>query len=286
VTSAAAAVLVVAAGAVAVPSKARPRAAVAPLGFVIASEALVAGGDYVPANMQAFTRRLESVSGLPPGRLDGRAFARPRDALEHIRRHGAAFAILPSHQFLEGRKQLRFEVIGRAVGLEGTDPGYWGITRNEPRPYTQIEHHPGLRLALTEAHDFRWLWLLFEGNVRPESHFRLVEVPTGQEALAAVLGRRADVALLYESDFRAVKPRIGKDGDLAWVYASEGVEPPPVLALAGRAPKAERRKVEQALGQICKREGADVCGRMAIMYVERCTADRYARLIDGYERAP
>jgi ABC-type phosphate/phosphonate transport system substrate-binding protein len=265
--------------AVAVPARAAPRE------IVVASEALVAGGKYVPANAEAFARRLEEVTGWPKGALKVTAFARPREALEYIRKNKVPFAILPAHQFLEGRASLKLEVLGRAVGVEGTKGGYWGVTRNEKRTYEHIEDQPGLRLALTEGYDEQWLRLLMEGNVAaPSTHFKIQEVPTGADAVATVLARKADVALISETDFAPVKPRLTAKGDLAWVYASGTVPPPAVVAVGKFASAADRKRLTGALDKICKTTGADACARMAILYVEPGRAETYKVVMQKYER--
>lgn len=255
-----------------------------PIEIVIANEALSAGGKHMAANVEAFAKRMAQVGGWPKDALTGRAFARPRDGLAYLRKtKTAAFAILPLHQFLEGRKDLRFEVLGRAVGLEGRTCGYWGIARNEPRAYEHVEFQPGLRLALTEPYDLQWLRVLFDNNVRPGAHFKLVEVPSGQEAIAAVLAKRADVALVYETDFAAVRHRIDNKVDLAWVYASLAMPPPAVVAVGGRASAVDRKRMVKALGQLCKKDGAPACGRMAILYAEAGGAESYQPFIQKYE---
>ncbi len=248
--------------------------------IVVASEAL--DPKFFESNMRAFVGRLEAVGGWRKGSLLGTAFSRPRDALDHMRKNKTAFALLPVHQFVEGRKDLKLEVLGRAVGIEGADPGFWGVARNEPRPYQNVEQYPGLRLALTEAYDTRWINVLFEGNVKAKSHFELVEVPSGPEAVAAVLARKADVALVYERDFQPLRPRIEARADLAWVYASGGVPPPPFVATRW-ASGADRRRFAAAIGKLCKGEGAALCSRMTIMYAEPGRATSYDRIIAKYE---
>jgi hypothetical protein len=250
--------------------------------IVVANEALLP--KYADANMEAFVRRIEEVGGWPAGTLRGKAFSRPREALEYIRKNKVAFAILPVHQFLEGRQELKLEVIGRAVGIEGPEGGYWGVARNEPHSWEHIEDFPGLRLATTETQDPIWLRLLMEGNVRqPERHFSLLETPTGADALAAVLGHRADVALLSQADFAPIKDRVARKSDLAWVYASGNVPPPPIVAVGKYARPADRKKLGEALEKICKKEGSPACGKMTIMYIQAGHADDYRIVIRKYE---
>jgi hypothetical protein len=250
--------------------------------IVVASEALLP--KFADGNMQTFVRRLEATGGWPAGSLRGKAFPRPREALDYLRKNKVAFAILPVHQFLEARKDLKLDVIGRAVGLEGTEGGYWGVARNEPHAWEHIEDWPGLRLATTETQDLVWLRLLMEGNVaRPDRHFKLLETETGADALAAVLGQRADVALLSQADFAPIKERVARKSDLAWVYASGNVPPPPIVAVGKWARPADRKRLTDALEKLCKKEGAEACGKMAIMYVQAGHADDYKTIVRKYE---
>ena len=261
-----------------------PAAPPAGLEIVVANPALVAGGAHVPKNLDAFLRRLEQVGGWPQGSLRGKAFVKPREAMDYIRKNGTvSFAILPVGQFLQARKDLKLEVVGRVVGTEGANAAFWGVGRNETRPYEHIEMYPGLRLATTEVGDPQWLDVLFENNVDPLTHFKLVEVASGAEAVAAVLAKRADVALIYETDFAPLRPRIQSKSDLAWVYASGTIPPPPVLAVGKQAKPADKKRMAAALAKLCKQDGADACARMAIMYAEPGRADTYKKIIDKYE---
>jgi ABC-type phosphate/phosphonate transport system substrate-binding protein len=252
--------------------------------IVLANEVLLAGGNKVDGAMETFVRRVESVGGWPAGSLRGKAFARPADALEYIRKNKVAFAFLPVHQFVQGRTALKMEVLGRAVGLDGLQRGYWGVARNEDRPYEHLEEYRGLRLATTEIDDPAWLRTLFEGNIQdPAKHFQLQQASSGAEAVAAVLSRKADVALIGQLDFDPLKPRIERKVDLAWVYASGHIPPAPVVALGKWARPADRQKMAAALEKICKKEGADGCGRMGIMYLQSGHASDYDTIIRKYE---
>jgi hypothetical protein len=250
--------------------------------IVVANEALLP--KYADANMEAFVRRLEEVGGWPAGSLHGKAFPRPREALDYIRKNKVAFAFLPVHQFLQARAELKLEVVGRAVGLDGTEGGYWGVARHEPHSWEHIESWPGLRLATTEIDDPVWLRVLMEGNVRqPDKHFKLMETRTGADALAAVLGKSADIALLSQADFAPIKDRVARKSDLEWVYASGNVPPPPIVAVGKWARPADRKKFTEALEKLCKKEGAGPCGKMAIMYIQPGHADDYKLIIRKYE---
>jgi hypothetical protein len=251
--------------------------------IVVANESLVAAGPHLTENMAAFLRRLEAVGGWPAGSLRGRAFARPRDALAYMRENKVAFGILPPHQLVEGRKELKLEVLGRAVGIEGPRPGFWGVALAGKHSFGHIEESPGVRLALTEAYDEQWLRVLLEGNVTtPSEFFKIVEVPSSADGIAAVLARKADVALIYESDFTPIKPRLAPGGDLAWVYASGTMPPPAVVASNRWAAAADRKRLTAALEKLCKGEGADACARMGVMYVQAGHPEVYDLVIRKY----
>ncbi len=248
--------------------------------IVVASEAL--DPKFAPTNVQTFARRVEEVGGFRKGTFSGKAFSRPRDALAYIREHKVPFAILPVHQFVEGRKELGLEVLGRAVGPEGKQIAYWGVTRNEPRTYANVENRAGLRLATTETYDLQWLKVLFEANVNVREHFQLVEVSTAEETVSTVLAKKADLALVHERDFQPLKARIENKTDLAWVYTSGGMPPPPVVATKW-ASKNDRKRMAQTLDKLCKGDGAPACGRMVILYFEAGRAETYGPIIQKYD---
>jgi hypothetical protein len=264
-----------------------PRAHAAPPAgpeIVFANEAFVAAGKHLDGNLEAFVRRVEALGGWKAGTLRGKAFPKPREALDYIRKNKVAFAFLPVHQYLEGRKELKLEVLGRAVAIDGLEGGYWGVARTGDRSYQHIEVTPGLRLATTEIYDRTWLRVLMEGNVdEPERHFKLIETPTGPDAIAAVLAKTADVALINNYDFHAIRPRVEKKTDLVWVYSSGGHPPSPILAVGKFARPADRKKLSGALEKICKTDGADTCGRMGIMYIQAGHAEDYGAVIRKYE---
>jgi ABC-type phosphate/phosphonate transport system substrate-binding protein len=252
--------------------------------IVLANEVLLAGGNKVNPAMEGFVRRVEAMGGWPAGSLRGKAFARPAEAMDYIRKNKVAFAFLPVHQFVQGRTELKLEVLGRSVGVDGLERGYWGVARNEPRPYEHIEEQRGLRLATTEIDDLVWLRTLFEGNVKaPEKHFQLQQAASGADAVAAVLARKADVALIGQLDFDPLRARIERKVDLAWVYASGHIPPAPVVAVGKWARPVDRQKMTAALEKLCKKEGADTCGRMGIMYVQAGHASDYDGIIRKYE---
>src|SRR6185436_20720827 len=95
-------------------------AGAAPRELVVAHEILAEAGDHLDENLTALVRRVEDAAGWPKGSLKGKAFIKPQEALGYIKKNRSAFAILPAHQFVEGQKELKLEVLGRAVGLDGS----------------------------------------------------------------------------------------------------------------------------------------------------------------------
>ena len=264
-----------------------PPAHAAPREIVIAHEILHEAGDALDANLEQFVRRVEQVAGFGKGGLRGRAFTRPEDALAYIKSHRVAFAILPAHQFVEARKALRLEVLGRAIGMDGQTLQFSTVTRL-PRPFADVTMMPGLRVAATEIHDPVWLAMMTEGDVDPRRRpMALVEVPSSKAAIEALLAKKVDLAILQPRDWNDVKPRTETGGDLDWVVTSPKIPPSAFLAVGAFVSPADKKKMARAIDQICKTTGANACAKMGILYVEAGREETYEDLISGYDaRAP
>jgi hypothetical protein len=262
--------------AAAAPAQAAPRE------LVVAHEVLVEAGDYLDQNLERFVRRVEEVAGFPKGSLKGKAFTRPRDALAYIRAKKAGFAILPAHQLAEGQKALQLEVLGRAVGLDGTRLEFASVTRR-PRPYDDIESVPGLKVAASETYDAAWLALMTEGDLDPRRRsLNLTEVKTAKEAVELLTAKKVDLALVHPLQWPSVKPRTEDGGDLDWVVTSPKVPPSAFVAVGKNASSADRKRMAGAVDKICKTDGAEACARMGIMYIEAGGGDSYRDIISGY----
>lgn len=250
---------------------------------VIANEALVASGENLQSNVDRFVQRLETVVGWKKGSTKGVGFTRPREALEYIRKNKVAFAILPIHQFAQSADELKLTPLARAVGLDGRSHSYWAVAKG-PAKFTSIEEAPGLRLAMTETYDLQWVKVLFEAEVDPATHFKLMEVPSGTAAVDAVLAGKADVAYLNELDFQRVKDRVGPGQQLAWVYTSGGFPAPPFLAVGKHANKADVKKAAAAIDKTCRApEGTEPCNLVGLMYFETGAMERYKPIIEKYK---
>lgn len=261
--------------------------------IVIASEALVISGDRLPGQLDAFLRRIENLTGWPQGSLGGRVFARPAEALVYIRKAKPkpAFAILPVHQFVQGRKELGLSVLARVIGLEGAEPTFWVVAPKEKAKFEHIEFAPGLRLTTTEIDDMRWLSnVVFETNVQAEKHFKLLRAENAGAALAAVDTGQADVALIYEAEYRRHPERIHKEGALVPVYASGVLPPPPLVAIGKSATATDQKALVSVFSKLC--DGLpDVsvhaaCAHLGIMYIKPSARDPYDNVIEKYDGAP
>ncbi|HEY0709384.1 MAG TPA: PhnD/SsuA/transferrin family substrate-binding protein [Polyangia bacterium] len=255
----------------------------APREIVVAHEVLLEAGDKLEANLAAFLRRVEEVAGLPKNGLKGKAFARPADALAYIREQKVGFAILPAHQVAEAHKTLKLEILGRAVGIDGRVLQFVTVTR-KPRPFPEGEIPAGARVAASETHDPAWLALLTEGDLDPRSRpLALVQTPSSQAALDALLAKKADLAILHPQHFQDIKRRIEDGGDLEWVVTSPKLPPSAFVAVGKFASAQDRKRMAAAIDKVCKTSGADACGRMGLMYIEAGRADSYADVINGYQ---
>jgi hypothetical protein len=249
---------------------------------VVASERLAEAGPDLEKNVAAFVRRVEEVGGWPQGSLRGKGFARPREALAYIKKQRSAFAVLPPHELVEGRAALKFEILGRAVWIDGDHPAVFTTTR-QPPPFEGIGSASGMRLAVTDAHDPIWLTMMFDGNLDMRV-MNLVEVPTVEAAVQAVVQNRADLTLVPELEWSGTyERRTQKGGDLSWAFRSPDLPPMAVVAVGKNATPADRQKLAGALDQICKTTGAAACGGVRIQFIQSGHAESYDNVIAGYE---
>jgi hypothetical protein len=253
----------------------------APREIVIGHDILHEAGDALDANLERFVRRVEEVAGFGKKGLRGRAFTRAEDALGYIKTHKVAFAILPAHQYVEARRALRLEVLGRAVGIDGPVLQFTTVTRL-PRPFADVNVAPGLRVAAVEVHDPAWLALLTEGDLDPRRRpMTLVEVPTSKAAIDALLAKKVDLAIVQPRAWAEIKPRT-EGGDLDWVVTSPKIPPSAFVAVGAYVSAADRKKMAAAVDKICKTTGAEACARMGILYVEAGGGESYEDVSAGY----
>jgi hypothetical protein len=268
--------------AAAVLTAAAPAPTARPLELVIANENLVEVGADLDKRVDEFARRVEEVAGFAKGALRAKGFTRPADALAYIKKQRCAFAILPAHELLEGRKALKLEPLGRAVSIYGDQLAYYSVTR-KPRPFGGIGEAAGMRLATTDTHDRAWLMLMFDGNL-DVAGLKLLEVPTPAAGVQAVLDKKADLALVPEPAWKdGVGKRTEEGGDLEFAFRSPDTPPSAVVAVGRFVAAADKQRLAAAVDKICKTTGAAACGYLRIQYIEAGRADSYANVTAAYD---
>ena len=258
-------------------------AAAAPRELVVAHEILAEAGDHLEENLTGFLRRVEEVAGWPKGSLRGKAFVKPQDALAYIKKSRSGFAILPAHQFVEGQKELKLEVLGRAVGLDGSPLVFSAVTRR-PRPFAELAGTPGLRVAVTETLRPAWITILTEGAIdKSVAPVALVQVPRPRLGIEDLLAKKVDLVIVPELEYRALKPRIEPSGDLEWISARPTSRPRPSWRWANTSRAADKKKMAAAVDKICKTTGGPACSRLGILYIEAGRAESYQGLLELYQ---
>ena len=183
-----------------------PTARAAPRELVIANENLAEAGDLLDGHLDKFLRRIEEVTGWPKNSLKGKALVRPVEALDYIRKNRSGFAILPIHQVVEGAKELKFQLLGRAVGLEGTELYQAGMAR-VPKSFALLGEKPSIKVAGSEVRDVDWLTIITDQNITRDKPAALVEVPSSQDALKALEEKKVDVAIVSNPMWRELEKR-------------------------------------------------------------------------------
>jgi hypothetical protein len=260
---------------------ARPAAA-RPLELVIAHENLVLAGAELEPSLQAFARRIEELTGWPKGSFRAKAFTRPAEALAYIKKQRTAFAILPVHQFAEGRKDLKLEVLGRAVGPDGVQLAFQSVTRR-PASFDGVGNAAGKRVAMTDIHDPVWVTMMFDGNVDVRG-LHLLETPSTAAAVQAVVDKQADIAIVPEGEWTTTyEKRAQPTGDLEWVFRSGIMPPSAFLAVGKHVTAAERAAMAGVVDKICRTTGGAACGGIGIVYIEAGRAESYANVLELYD---
>lgn len=263
-------------------SAATPIAQAAPRELVIANENLAEAGDLLDGHLDRFLRRIEEVTGWPKKSLKGKALVRPVEALDYIRKNRSSFAILPIHQVVEGNKELKFELLGRAVGLEGTELYQAGMAR-VPKGFGAMGDSPSIKVAGSEVRDIDWLHIITDQSISREKPAALVEVPSSQAALKALEEKKVDVAIVSNPMWRELEKRAsGTKPDLEFVFGSPKLPPSAFVVVGKFASAADRKKIAAAIDKICKEPGADACGRVGLMYIQPGYTQAHQKMIDHY----
>jgi hypothetical protein len=260
-----------------------PAARAAPREIVIANENLVEAGDLMDRHLDRFLRRIEEVTGWPKNSLKGKAIVRPVEALDYIRKSRSGFAILPIHQVVEGAKELKLELLGRAVGLEGTDLYHAGIARY-PKGFVALGSSPSIKVAGPEVRDVDWLAIISDSTITRDKPVALVETPSSQEAFKLLEQKKVDVAIVSNPMWRDLEKRaVGPKPDLEFVFGSPKLPPSAFVAVGKFATAADRKKLAAAIDKICRESGAEACGRVGLMYIQKGWTHHHQQILDAYQ---
>jgi hypothetical protein len=252
--------------------------------LVVVDENLAVYGDeLLPKHFEAFLRRVEQVAGWPRRSLRGRTVLEPRAALEVIKKNRAGFAILPVHQLLLGRKELKLEVLARAAGLEGRQLNYVAVTLR-PKPFQEVSELPVLRIASIEPLDQAWFHIASDGAIRMAQPLDVKPAKSSQDALRLLRDKQAEVALVSPTVWKEVEPKTTEKGELDVAFSSPRLPVSAFVAVGRYASAADRKAMAAAVGKICREDGADTCGRMGIVFIEPGRQDVYDPVIKAYEQ--
>lgn len=232
---------------------------------------------------QALARRLETLAGWKAGSLQARAFASIDEALPFVERSRPAFGLLTAEALVQVRKQAKLDVVGYAVGLEKSRYGYDLIARTSdnigPLPHQQ----PGLRLA-THVEDMQWLNVIFDGMLKPATHFKHVQVSSEQEAVEAVRAKKADVALVWRERMGPYKKLLGPGGGLRSSFHSAPFPPIGLVAFAKRASAKDTKALTKVLPEVCKgQDNLAMCGDLGFFVMEAGPHEVHPHLLYKYD---
>lgn len=218
-------------------------------------------------HVDAFAKRLESLAGWKPGSLEGKLFTNLEEARAFIAAKKPAFALLGAHPLVVLRKEHKMAVMGHVGTLEKKRYGYSLLARTAdpvgPAPHQQ----PGLRLA-THIKDMQWINVIFDGMLKPATHFKHVPVATEREAVESVLRKEADVALVWREHLRDYEKHLGRDGGLRVSFTSAQLVPPTLVAFEKSAKDKDIKALTKVLPEVCKGAGnIDLCGELGFLFM-------------------
>lgn len=270
---------------------AEPRVRAASRELVVTHPFLALSGDRLPAQLEGFLRRVEVVVGWPTGSLRGKAFVDPAEAVRYVREQRPAFAVLPLREYVQAHAPSRLTVLGSVTLLEETQRHittrlYRGLARADAGINEHVHLRPGLRLAMEEGGDLRWVALLFDGTLQPSRHFVLQPMTSDSEAVAAVEQGRADLAMIGDVAYEQARSRLtSAHGPLKLVFSTPEI-PPAALVATGSAKAADRAALAAALDRICRGDGLNDCTRLGLFVLEKADPQVYEGWAWKYEHYP
>jgi hypothetical protein len=262
---------------------AAPVASAASRELVVVDENLAVAEHLLPQHFEQFLRRLEQVTGWPRRSLRGKTLLEPRDALAVIKKSRAGFAIVPVHQLVQGRKELKLEVLARVAGLEGRQLNYVAITPR-PKPFKEVSELPVLKIATIEPLDPVWFHIVSDGAIGLAQPLDMKPARSSRDALRLAREKQVDIALVSPTVWKEIEPKTTDKGDLDVAFSSPKLPVAAFVAVGKYVSAADKKALAAALGKVCREDGADVCGRMGIMFIEPGRQDVYDPVIKAYDQ--
>lgn len=249
--------------ALAAPAKGAPRK------LVIIDPELAVTGDKTQAFIDTFVKRLESVAGWKPGSLSGKGFLSIEAAESFLKTQRPAFALLPAHEFVVLRQRQKLQVLGYGGLWDPKKAAYRGLARVKSNVGALPHQQPGMKLA-TDIKDMQWLNVIFDGLLKPETHFQFVPVKNEDEAVAAVRESRADMALVWGEHIDRYKADLRSEGgNLRVAFNSARLPPLAFVALQKNASAADAKLLTKVLPQVCKdKPNIDTCANLGFLFLK------------------
>ncbi|MDX2021597.1 MAG: hypothetical protein SF187_15240 [Deltaproteobacteria bacterium] len=252
--------MALAAPALAAPKKATPRK------LVIIDPELAVTGEKTQGFIDAFVARLETVAGWKPGSLSGKGFLSVEAAAEYLKTQRPAFALLASHAFVVLRQKQKLLVLGHAGVWDPKKLAYRGLALVNSNVGALPHQQPGMRLA-TDIKDMQWLNVLFDGLLKPETHFQFVPAKNENEAVAAVREKRADMALVWGEHLDRYKDDLRSEGGkLRVAFNSAPLPPLALVAMTKNTTVADTKTLAKAVAEVCKgKPNIDTCANLGFL---------------------
>jgi hypothetical protein len=249
--------------------------------------ALPGGAEAVSRHLAFLVKRLEKLAGWKPGSLQGKAFASYDDAAAHVRKSRPGFGILSTHDFVRLRQKHPTRVIGQSHDRQmflGKLPRFWVVTKRDTMVTKHLHMQPDFRLATAEGDDLQWVNVIFDGLLRPATHFQYVKVANTREALEAVEQGKADLAMVPQADIQQIEVRTRRNsGDLKIVYSSPDMPPGAVVAFDKNVNPGDLKSIEAALERLCREDGEDACVGLGIYRVVPGAHEHHPDIAQKYD---
>lgn len=240
-----------------------------PKAFVIIDPELAVNGAKAQGHIDAFMRRLEVALRWKEGALQGQGFLSLPEAETYLQKERPAFGLLPAHEFVRLRQKQKLEVLGFGGVWDAKKCSYKGLALAKSNVSALPHQQDGLRLA-THITDMQWINVIFDGMLKPATHFKFVPVKTEAEAVAAVRNKKADLALVWGEHIDQYKDDLqSESGTLRVAFSSGRMPPSGLVAFTKNAAAKDAKALVKVLGEVCKgKPNIDICANLGFLYLQ------------------